>query len=83
VARCHSDGPRRARDGHQRDLISDRPRPGCARPTAELTGEHRFARLDRRTFPFAVVALAVWVLWAYVVPAIDEHSRTEIARLRG
>ena len=39
--------------------------------------EHRLAGLDRRTFPFAIVALVVWVLWAYVVPAIDEATPWE------
>ncbi len=42
-----------------------------------VPAEHRFAGLDRRTFPFAIVALAVWVLWAYVVPAIDEVTPWE------
>ena len=27
--------------------------------------------MDRRTIPFALVALAVWLLWAVVVPRID------------
>jgi hypothetical protein len=34
--------------------------------------EHRFLGLDRRTVPLAAVALAVWLLWVVVVPAIDE-----------
>ncbi|MGE3288353.1 MAG: hypothetical protein AB7J32_19965 [Pseudonocardia sp.] len=34
--------------------------------------EHRFLGLDRRTFPFAGAALAVWLLWAVIVPAIDD-----------
>ena len=33
--------------------------------------EHRVLGLDRRTVPFAVVALAVWLLWVVVVPAVD------------
>jgi hypothetical protein len=33
--------------------------------------EHRFLGLDRRTVPLAAVALAVWLLWVVVVPAID------------
>ncbi len=33
--------------------------------------EHRTLGLDRRTFPFAITALAVYLLWAYAVPAID------------
>lgn len=37
-----------------------------------VPAEHRFAGLDQRTFPFAIIALAVWVLWAYVVPAVDD-----------
>ena len=28
--------------------------------------------LDRRTVPFAVAALAVWLLWVVVVPAVDD-----------
>ena len=34
--------------------------------------EHRFLGLDRRTMPLAAVALAVWLLWVVVVPAIDD-----------
>jgi hypothetical protein len=34
--------------------------------------EHRFLGLDRRTFPLAGAALAVWLLWAVIVPAIDD-----------
>jgi hypothetical protein len=34
--------------------------------------EHRVFGLDRRTFPFAVTALAVWLLWVVVAPAIDD-----------
>jgi hypothetical protein len=34
--------------------------------------EHRFLGLDRRTIPLAAVALAVWLLWVVVVPAIDD-----------
>jgi hypothetical protein len=33
--------------------------------------EHRFFGLDRRTLPFAAVAVAVWLLWTVVVPWID------------
>jgi hypothetical protein len=33
--------------------------------------EHRVLGMDRRTFPFAVGALAVWLLWVLVVPRID------------
>ena len=35
--------------------------------------EHRFLGLDRRTFPFALVALAVWALWTVVVPWVDRQ----------
>jgi hypothetical protein len=40
---------------------------------ARVPVEHRFLGLDRRTFPFALAALAVWALWALVVPWIDER----------
>jgi hypothetical protein len=33
--------------------------------------EHRRLGMDRRTFPFAIGALAVWLLWVLVVPRID------------
>jgi hypothetical protein len=33
--------------------------------------EHRFFGLDRRTLPFAAIAVAVWLLWTVVVPWID------------
>jgi hypothetical protein len=46
-------------------------------PPAAVPGrvpvEHRLLGLDRRTLPFAVVALAVWLLWAVVVPWIDSR----------
>ena len=35
--------------------------------------EHRFFGLDRRTIPFAAAAAAVWLLWAIVLPQIDER----------
>ena len=35
--------------------------------------EHRLLGLDRRTFPFAIVAVAVWALWTVVVPWIDDR----------
>jgi hypothetical protein len=34
--------------------------------------EHRLLGLDKRTLPFAVAALAVWLLWVVVVPAVDD-----------
>lgn len=34
--------------------------------------EHRLLGLDRRTLPFAIVLVAVWLLWVVVVPAIDD-----------
>lgn len=40
--------------------------------TQRVPVEHRFLGLDRRTFPFAGAALAVWLLWAVVVPAVDD-----------
>lgn len=33
--------------------------------------EHRFLGLDRRTFPLAIVAAAVWAFWALLVPYVD------------
>jgi hypothetical protein len=35
--------------------------------------EHRFFGLDKRTIPFAAAAAAVWLLWAIVLPQIDER----------
>jgi hypothetical protein len=35
--------------------------------------EHRFFGLDRRTLPFALAALAVWLLWTVVLPWVDER----------
>ena len=37
-----------------------------------VPAEHRLLGLDRRTFPFAIVALVVWALWALVLPWIDQ-----------
>jgi hypothetical protein len=33
--------------------------------------EHRWSGLDRRTLPFAVGALAVWLFWVLVVPRVE------------
>jgi hypothetical protein len=33
--------------------------------------EHRLFGLDRRTLPFAAVAVAVWLLWTVVLPWVD------------
>lgn len=41
-------------------------------PRRRVPVEHRVLGLDRRTFPFAVTALVVYLLWAYLVPAIDD-----------
>ena len=35
--------------------------------------EHRFFGLDRRTLPFAIAALAVWLVWTVVLPWIDRR----------
>jgi hypothetical protein len=35
--------------------------------------EHRFFGLDRRTIPYAATALAVWLLWAGVLPWINDR----------
>ena len=35
--------------------------------------EHRFLGLDKRTFPFAIVALVVWALWVIVVPSVGRQ----------
>lgn len=35
--------------------------------------EHRFFGLDKRTIPFAAAAAAIWLLWAIVLPQIDER----------
>ncbi|SEE67205.1 hypothetical protein [Jiangella alba] len=42
-------------------------------PAARVPAEHRLLGLDRRTFPFALVALAVWAFWVALVPWIDDH----------
>jgi len=34
--------------------------------------EHRLLGLDKRTLPLAVTALAVWLFWVLVVPAVDD-----------
>src|SRR3954452_6983165 len=33
--------------------------------------EHRLFGLDRRTLPFAAVAVSVWLLWTVVLPWVD------------
>jgi hypothetical protein len=33
--------------------------------------EHRFLGLDRRTLPFALAPVAVWLLWTVLVPWVD------------
>jgi hypothetical protein len=43
------------------------------RRPARVPVEHRFLGLDRRTIPFAAVAVAVWLLWAVVLPWVDEQ----------
>jgi hypothetical protein len=35
--------------------------------------EHRFFGLDRRTLPFALAAVVVWLLWTVALPWIDER----------
>ena len=34
--------------------------------------DHRWLGLDRRSLPFALVALLVWVLWAFGAPAVNQ-----------
>lgn len=46
---------------------------GVPAPGARVPVEHRVLGLDRRTLGLAAFALAVWVLWAWVVPRIN-HS---------
>ena len=38
---------------------------------ARVPVEHRIFGLDRRTLPFALVAVGVWLLWTVVVPWVD------------
>jgi hypothetical protein len=38
---------------------------------ARVPVEHRLLGLDKRTLPFALAALAVWALWALVVPWVN------------
>jgi hypothetical protein len=40
-------------------------------PPRRVPVEHRFFGLDRRTLPFAAVAVVVWLLWTVIVPWID------------
>ena len=35
--------------------------------------EHRILGLDRRTLPYALPVVAVWLLWAFVLPQINER----------
>lgn len=42
-------------------------------PRGRVPVEHRLWGLDRRTVPLAAAVLAVWLLWAFVVPWIDDH----------
>ncbi len=39
--------------------------------TARVPVEHRIVGLDRRTLPFALAAVAVWLLWTVVLPWVD------------
>lgn len=43
---------------------------GLAR-AARVPVEHRIFGLDRRTLPFALVAVGVWLLWTVIVPWVD------------
>lgn len=38
---------------------------------ARVPVEHRIFGLDRRTLPFALVAVGVWLLWTVVMPWVD------------
>ena len=38
---------------------------------ARVPVEHRIFGLDRRTLPFALAAVAVWLLWTVVLPWVD------------
>lgn len=42
-----------------------------ASPRSRVPAEHRVLGMDRRTFGLAAAALAVYLLWAWVVPRID------------
>ncbi|WP_198664040.1 hypothetical protein [Jiangella endophytica] len=42
-------------------------------PAVRVPAEHRLLGLDRRTFPFALVALAVWAFWVVLIPWIDDQ----------
>jgi hypothetical protein len=35
--------------------------------------EHRFLGLDRRTFPYALAAVAVWFVWTVLAPWVDSR----------
>jgi hypothetical protein len=36
-----------------------------------VPAEHRLLGMDRRALPFAVAVLVVWLVWAVIVPAVD------------
>ena len=42
------------------------------RTGSRVPAEHRVLGMDRRTFALAAVALAIYLLWAWVVPRIDQ-----------
>jgi hypothetical protein len=44
-----------------------------AAPHHRVPVEHRFLGLDKRTIPFAAVALAVWLLWSVVLPWVNRQ----------
>lgn len=50
-----------------------RPEHHRRRPPAD----HRFLGLDTRVFPHALAIVAVWLLWAIVLPAIDSAVSQE------
>lgn len=45
--------------------------------------DHRFLGFDTRVFPYALVILTVWLVWAVIVPAVDSAVSSENPTVAG
>lgn len=45
--------------------------------------DHRFLGFDTRVFPYALVILAVWLVWVVIVPALDSAVTSENPTVAG